>query len=81
MAQVNQVFSKVALKDDWTDKMLKQIEVWKSENIQSSALAMKEVEKELATINKRLSKLLDAHLDGLLGSVGKCQNLQKLCNF
>jgi len=66
MNQVNGIFSKVALKDDWTDKMLNQIGIWKSDNIQSSALAMKEIENELETLNKRLSKLLDAHLDGLL---------------
>ena len=66
ISQVDKVFSKVALKDDWTNKMLKQIEIWKADNIQSSALAIKEIEKELEMVNKRLSKLLDAHLDGLL---------------
>jgi hypothetical protein len=64
--QDNRLIEKVALSNEWARKMLAKIEQWKAENLKSSALAVDELKTEVNKVEIRLSKLLDAHLDGLL---------------
>ena len=64
--QVDKIISKVALSDDWSTKMLKQVKKWEREKDQSSALALKGLNEELEKLETKLSKLLDAHLNGIL---------------
>ncbi|MDP1709886.1 MAG: hypothetical protein Q8L21_03285, partial [Candidatus Komeilibacteria bacterium] len=64
--QVDTILAKVALSPDWTHNMLAQAKAWENENSASSALAVADWQTELLAVESRLSKLLDAHLDGLI---------------
>ncbi len=64
--QVSEVISNVALSDAWTEKMLQQCGVWEKEEIHTSAHAVEKTSKELSNVKQKISKLLDAHLDGAL---------------
>ncbi len=64
--QVDKIISKVALSDDWSNKMFEQVKKWEQKEDQSSALALKGLNLELDKLETKLSKLLDAHLDGVL---------------
>ena len=55
---------KVALCEDWKEKMLAQVEVWEKENIQSSQSFAQNLEKEIKETEARLDKLVNAFLDG-----------------
>ncbi|KKT96919.1 MAG: Recombinase [Parcubacteria group bacterium GW2011_GWC2_45_15] len=64
--QVDKIISKVALSYDWASKMLNQVKLWGNQENQSSALALTVLQAELDKLELRLSKLLDAHLEGIL---------------
>ena len=64
--QIDKIISKVALPEDWTSKMLNQIEKWKNEKEQSIEFTAKPLKEELQKTETKISKLLDAHLEGLL---------------
>ena len=64
--QVSKIISNVALSETWAEKMLQQVAAWEKEEAHASARAAEETKDKLTTVRKRLSKLLDAHLDGLL---------------
>ncbi|MFZ2193533.1 MAG: recombinase family protein [Candidatus Moraniibacteriota bacterium] len=64
--QVDEIVSKVALPDSWANLMFSEVDKWQTEENKTNALAVENTKVELAKIEARLSKLLDAHLDGLL---------------
>ena len=64
--KIDEIVSKVALRDSWADLMLREVEKWQSEENKITALAVNDFKKEFSKNEIRLSKLLDAHLDGLL---------------
>ncbi len=56
----------MALPETWATKMLQQVAVWEQAKAQASAHAAEETYQALAKVRKRLSKLLDAHLDAII---------------
>src|SRR3989344_3754126 len=62
--QLQSLLQTVALRDDWTEKMLKQVELWEKENFQSSRTFVQNLETELKTVQQKLDKLVSAYLDG-----------------
>jgi len=62
--QLKSEISKVALCEDWKEKMLAQVEVWEKENIQSSQSFAQNLEKEVKETEQKLDKLVNAFLDG-----------------
>jgi hypothetical protein len=64
--QIDAILAKVAVSDDWATKMLGQIGIWQREQTQSSARTVADLTTKLGYIDKRLSKLLDLHLDDSL---------------
>jgi len=56
--------SKVALCEDWKEKMLAQVEVWEKENIQSSQSFAQNLEREIKEAESKLDRLVNAFLDG-----------------
>ena len=64
--QVDEIISKVALPENWISKMFEQIEKWKNEKEQSAAAMGNPLKEELQKTETKISKLLDAHLEGLL---------------
>ena len=66
--QVSEIISKVALRKSWADFMLRKVDKWQIEERKTNALAVENNKMKLSKNESRLSKLLDAHLDGLLES-------------
>ena len=64
--QIDKVVSKFAWPENWFLKMFDQIEKWKTEREQSKESLAKPLKEELNKIETKISKLLDAHLEGLL---------------
>ncbi len=62
--QLQSMLQTVALRDDWAEKMLKQVEIWEKENFQSSRTFVKNLEIEQKTNQQKLDKLVSAYLDG-----------------
>ena len=62
--QLQSLLQTVALRDDWTEKMLKQVELWEKENFQSSRTFVQNLETELKTVQQKLDKLVSTYLDG-----------------
>jgi len=62
--QLKGKISKVALCEDWKEKMLAKVEVWEKENIQSSQSFAQNLEKEIKETEQKLDKLVNAFLDG-----------------
>ncbi len=62
--QMKNKISKVALCEDWKEKMLTKVEVWGKENIQSSQSFAQKLEKEIKETEQKLDKLVNAFLDG-----------------
>ena len=64
--QIDKIISKFAWPKNWFLKMFNQVEKWKNEKEQSTEIVIKPWEEELNNIETKISKLLDAHLEGLL---------------
>ena len=62
--QLKGKISKVALCEDWKEKMLAKVEMWEKENIQSSQSFAQNLEKEVKETEQKLDKLVNAFLDG-----------------
>jgi len=62
--QLKNKISKVALCEDWKEKMLAKVEVWEKENIQSLQSFAQNLEKEIKETEQKLDKLVNAFLDG-----------------
>lgn len=62
--QLKDQISKVAIPEDWKDKMLAQIEVWKKENIQASEELSQNLDSQIKSTEKKLNNLINAFLDG-----------------
>ena len=62
--QLKEKISKVALCEDWKEKMLAKVEMWEKENIQSSQSFAQNLEMEIKETEQKLDKLVNAFLDG-----------------
>jgi len=62
--QLKNKISKVALCEDWKEKMLAKVEMWEKENIQSSQSFAQNLEKEIKETEQKLDRLVNAFLDG-----------------
>ena len=62
--QLKDKISKVALCEDWKEKMLAKVEVWEKENIQSSQSFAQNLEEKIKEAETKLDKLVNAFLDG-----------------
>ncbi|MDP3793208.1 MAG: recombinase family protein, partial [Candidatus Uhrbacteria bacterium] len=64
--QLKAEISKVALCEDWKEKMLAQVEMWEKENIQSSQSFAQNLEKEIKETEVKLDRLVNAFLDSTI---------------
>ena len=62
--QLKTEFSKVALCEDWEEKMLAQVEIWEKEAKSSSHIFVQNLEGKIKTTDEKLDKLINAFLDG-----------------
>ncbi len=62
--QIRSIFQKVSLCDDWTTKILRELTKDRNKAVQSSRPVRQKIEREISTIDSRVDKLIDLHLDG-----------------
>ena len=65
-AQIKAIIQKVSLCDDWTKKILEQLEKDKNSGVQSSLPQQQNLEAKVKEIDARISKLIDVYLEGNL---------------
>ena len=61
-AQIKSVIQKVSLCDDWTKKILEQLEKDKNSGVQSSLPQQQNLEVKIKEIDARISKLIDVYI-------------------
>ena len=61
--QLNELFQKVALSDDWTKKFLKQLELDSKEFAAKTDTSAQNLKEELKNLEEKQMRLLDAYLD------------------
>ena len=79
-SQLNDIFQKVALPDDWLQPLLKKIDEDEKQISQSSKSFAQNLQKELGEVEMKLSKLLDMQLDGLISLEEYKQKKEELVN-
>jgi len=61
--QIRSFFQKVSLCDDWTRKILRELEKDKNEAIQSSRPVRQKIERDISNIDDKVNKLIDLYLE------------------
>ncbi|MFH1957568.1 MAG: recombinase family protein, partial [bacterium] len=64
--QLRDKISKVALCEDWKEKMLAQVDIWEKEGAQSSQSSAQNLKKKIKDTEQKLDKLVNAFLDGII---------------
>ena len=64
--QVKERLQTVALCEDWKEKMLGQIEMWRKEKVRSSHTFAQNLENKIKEVEQKLDKLVNAFLEGTI---------------
>ena len=64
--QIRSTLQKVSLCDDWTAKVLKELEKDKFEAVQSSRPQQQNLQDKIADINRKINRLIDVYLEGTI---------------
>ena len=64
--QLTERLEKVALSDDWKEKMLSKVEIWKKENTDLNHDFAQNLETKIKEAELKLDKLVNAYLDGTI---------------
>ena len=79
-SQLNEIFQKVALPDDWLKPILNKLDQEEKVICQSSKTFAQNLQKEIGEIELKLSKLLDMQLDGSISLEEYKQKKEELIN-
>ena len=63
-AQIRKVIQKVSLCDDWTKKILEQLEKDKNSSVQSSRPQQQNLQAKITELENKINKLIDVYLEG-----------------
>jgi site-specific DNA recombinase len=66
--QIQAILQKVSLCDDWTTKILRELETDRQSDVQSSRPQQQNLQKEIADIDAKISRLIDVYLEGGLSA-------------
>ena len=64
--QLKENIKKIAISDDWADKMLNKVKVWEKEQDQSSESLVKEISNQILETDTKLDKLINSFLDNTI---------------
>ncbi len=62
--QLRSRLQKIALCDDWKEKMLAKVEIWQTQQSQSSQTFAQNIQEKIKEAEQKLDKLVNAFLDG-----------------
>ncbi|MFH1640692.1 MAG: recombinase family protein, partial [Candidatus Omnitrophota bacterium] len=77
-AQIRKVIQKVSLCDDWTKRIIEQLEKDKNSGIQSSLSQQQNLQARLSDIENKINKLIDIYIEG---AISKEEYQKKKENF
>ena len=66
VTQLKDRLQKVALCEDWTEKMFAQVDIWEKEQVQSSQSFAQNLEAKIKETEVKLDRLVNAFLDGVI---------------
>ena len=66
LEQLKSLISKVAISEDWQEKMFAQIEIWEKDKNQSSLAFAQNIESRIKTTETKLDRLVNEFLDGTI---------------
>jgi len=66
VAQLKNRLQKIALCDDWAEKMLAKVDVWEKDNAQSAQSFAQNLDEKIKDTEQKLDKLVNAYLDGTI---------------
>ena len=66
LEQLKLLVSKVAISEDWQEKMLAQIEIWEKDKSQSSLAFAQNIESRIKATETKLDRLVNEFLDGTI---------------
>ena len=78
--QMKDILQKVSLPDVWAEKMLEKIEQEKNSETQSNSALAQSLKTQIDTVNNKLDKLLDSHLDGTIEKLDYLKKKESLIN-
>jgi site-specific DNA recombinase len=61
--QVKEQLQKITMPEDWTDKMLNQVDIWEKESNGSSQTSVQTKKNNLILIQEKLNRLVDTYID------------------
>ena len=64
--QIKSILQKVSLCDDWTTKILKELDKERQSDVQSSRPQQQNLEERIIDIDRRINRLIDVYLEGSL---------------
>ena len=78
--QIRATIQKVSLCDDWTAKILNELEKDRDKDVQSLRPQQQNLQRQLSVIDNKLNKLMDIYLDGVISRDEYKQKKEKLVN-
>ncbi len=78
---ISGILQKFSLSAPWADEMIKILEIEKTKEAQGAEGWRKNIDIEVSTVNEKLNKLLDAHLDGTLDKEEYVAKKEELINL
>ena len=63
-AQIKKFIQKVSLCDDWTKKILRELEKDKNKDVQSSRPHQQNLQNKIDAVDNRINRLIDVYLEG-----------------
>ncbi|MBU4312676.1 MAG: recombinase family protein, partial [Candidatus Omnitrophica bacterium] len=78
--QIRGIFQKVSLCDDWTSKILRELEKDKMRNVQSSRPHQQNLERNRGAIGIKINRLVDIYLEGALSKEEYTKKKEELLN-
>ncbi len=78
--QINDIFQKVSLSDDWASKIINELRKDKEKDTQSLLTHLQNLRKKLSSIDTKISKLIDIYLEGSLTKEEYTRKKERLVN-
>jgi len=79
--QIKGIFQKVSLCDDWTNRILKELGKDKIRDVQSSHPHQQNLERDIASIDTKINRLVDIYLEGALSKEEYTKKKGELLNI
>ncbi|MCX5692179.1 MAG: recombinase family protein, partial [Candidatus Omnitrophica bacterium] len=78
--QIRGIFQKVSLCDDWTTKILKELEKDRLRDVQSSHPHQQNLEHDISILDTKINKLIDLYLEGTISKDDYTKKKAELLN-